>query len=370
MHFSAVKENLTDALQIVQRALSAKNTMAVLSGIHLVCADGQLTMTASDLEVRLEVTLPVEVIEPGETIVQGRGFTDLVRRLPAGRIVFKNTSQDGSDHMTISYGDNTADLYGWPGREYPGFAPEKDPAELTMAAKDFCEAVSHTAFTVNADEVRPVFTGLLFQIRGHELTIVGTDSFRLAKKITVLNNKSGDNFDLIIPVRALNEWARIVAAEEDPFEMEISDRQVLFKTANVRLLAQRIRGDFPPFDKVIPSGWQTYVKLERKPLLEALDRASLFSREKDGTLVVTFHIENNLLHIATASEFGKVDENLPVYQEGETVDISFNARYLSEALKAMEDSHLDLTFNGSMGPCVVKPQAADKYLYLLLPLRR
>ncbi|MFP5527573.1 DNA polymerase III subunit beta [Peptococcus simiae] len=370
MQFSAIKENLTDALQIVQRALSSKNTMAILSGIHLTCDRDQLTMTASDLEVRLEVTVPVEVIEPGETVVQGRGFTDLVRRLPDGRIIFHNTSKDGADHMTISYGDNTADLYGWPGREYPTFPPAESPAEVTLTAKDFSEAVSHTAFAVNADEVRPVFTGLLFQIRGHELTVVGTDSFRLAKKITVLNNKNGADHDLIIPVRALNEWARIVSGSEDPVELEITDRQVLFKTAQIRLLAQRIRGDFPPFDKVIPSGWQTYVKLERKPLLDALDRATLFSREKDGTFVVTFHIENNLLHISTASDYGKVDEHLPVYQEGEVIDISFNARYLIDALKAMDDSHLDVTFNGSMGPCVMKPQAGEDYLYLILPLRR
>lgn len=370
MQFSAVKENLTAALQIVQRALSTKNTMPILSGIHLICDESHLTLTTSDLEMRLEVTVPVEVIEPGETVVQGRGFTDLVKRLPEGRIDFKNISRDGADHMHITYGDNAADLYGWPGREYPRFTPVEMPAEVTLRADDFCQAVQQTGFTVNADEVRPVFTGLLFKIRGHDLTVVGTDSFRLAKKVTVLNNKSDSDFDLIIPVRALHEWARIVSASEEAVILEISERQVLFKTAEIRLLAQRIRGDFPPFDKVIPSGWQTYVKLDRKVLLASLERASLFSREKDGTFVVTLTIENNLMHIATASDFGKVDENLPIYHEGEPVTISFNARYFIEALKVIEDSHLDLTFNGSMGPCVVKPQAAEDYLYLILPLRR
>lgn len=370
MKFTAIKANLTDALATVQKAMSSKNTVPILSGIYLRAEDGMLVMTATDMEVRIEATVPVEVIEAGDTVVQGRAFVDLVRRLPDERIVFDNESRDGEDRMTITYGENTALMNGWPGREYPTLPPAGDVLRLSMPAGAFKEAVDLTAFTINPEEIRAVFTGMLFEVRDHRLTLVGTDSFRLALYRAPINNIDGKDHDLIVPVRALNEVARIAGDEEEPIQIAVSEGRMVFEMENVCLTTNLIRGDYPPYERVIPSGYQSYIKINRDLLAATMNRATLFSREKDGTSVVNFVLDNSVLHIFTESEHGQVSEHLQVYHEGEAVDIAFNARFISEALKAMRYEELDVTFNGALGPCIFRPQAEEDYLYLLLPLRR
>ncbi len=370
MKFTAIKANLTNALATVQKAMSSKNTVPILSGIYLHAEDGMLTMTATDMEVRIEATVPVEVIEAGDTVVQGRAFVDLVRRLPDVRVVFDNESRDGEDRMTITYGDATAAMNGWPGREYPTLPPAGEVQRLSMPAGAFKEAIDLTAFTINPDEIRAVFTGMLFEVRDHRLTLVGTDSFRLALVRTPIDNIDGNDLDIIVPVRALNEVARIAGAEEEPIQIAVSEGRMVFQMENVRLTTNLIRGDYPPYERVIPSGYQSYIKVNRDLLAQTMDRATLFSREKDGTSVVNCVLDNSVLHIFTESESGQVSEHLQVYHEGEAVDIAFNARFISEALKAMRFEELDVTFNGALGPCIFRPQAEENYLYLLLPLRR
>lgn len=369
MQFTAIKENLVAALALVQKAMNTKNTIPILSGIHLKAEHGILTLTTTDSDLRIVASLPVEVIEPGDTVVQGKAFTDLVRRLPDTKILFEKTSKNGEDKMTVRYGDARATMNGWPGIDYPTLPEPRSEAHLRMEGAAFKRAVGLTSFAVNADEIRPVFTGLLMEIRGQEMTVVGTDSFRLAKLDCPINNVDGGDLRLVIPVRALSEVARM-ATDGEMIDMYASDERVRFVLEGAELSVNLIRGEYPPYQRVIPSGHETFIKLERESFAASIDRATLFSQEQDGTSVVRLILENTNLHIHTESEYGEVNEHLPVYHEGEGVDIAFNARFLSDAMKAMRFDAFDVSMNGALGPAVFRPQSRDDYLYLLLPLRR
>lgn len=369
MKFTAIKENLVSALSLVQKAMNTKNTIPILSGIHLKAEQGLLTLTTTDSDLRIVASVPVEVIEPGETVVQGKGFTDLVRRLPDTRIVFDHTSQNGEDKMTIQYGDASAKMNGWPGIDYPTLATPKSEDHYRMEGAAFKKAIGLTAFAVNPDEIRPVFTGLLFDIHDQSLTLVGTDSFRLTKMDRPINNVSGADRKMIIPVRALLEVSRL-AEDGEMVDIYASEERVRFVLEGAEISVNLIRGEYPPYQRVIPSGYDSFIKLERDSFAASIDRATLFSREQDGTSVVRLILENTNLHIHTESEYGEVNEHLVVYHEGEGVDIAFNARFLSDAFKAMRFDAFDVTLNGPLGPAIFRPQNQDDYLYLLLPLRR
>lgn len=369
MKFTAIKENLIEGLQIVQRALSSKNTIPILNGIYLACHNGRLEMVATDLDIRIRCSVPVEVIEEGATVVAGKAFTDFVRRLPDVNILFESHSHNGQDMMVVTYGKAKTEMHGWSAHEFPTIPEVKNEVDCTMPSASYNAVIRQTSFTINNDEIRPVFTGILFDIVGHDVTVVGTDSFRLALMREKLNNVSGNSHHEIIPARALSEIARI-AGDDTDVVMRFQDGHVFFDVGDVRLMASLIKGEYPPYERVIPDGYETFFKIKRKDLLDSLERATLFSQEKDGTSVVRLQVDGGHLMIHTASEYGQVDEDLTIYQEGVSVDISFNARFLTDALKNIRYDDLDVTMSGSMGPCVFRPMNDERYLYLLLPLRR
>jgi DNA polymerase-3 subunit beta len=373
MKFTAIKNNLTNGLSIVQRALSAKNVQPILSGIYLSARGGHLTMVATDTienaGLRIQCTVPVDVIEEGDTVVSGKAFRDFVMRLPDTQLIFDNNSHNGEDKMIISYGKNQTEMLGWPGYEFPK-GPDLEPLHsVSISVSTLSDLVRQTSFAARKEDLRPIFTGLLFEVDGNDLTVVGTDSFRLAMMQDKVINNAGDAFNVVIPVRALQEI--IAIAEEDAvIHMTITKNQILFDTDNVQLISQLIKGEFPPYRAALPKSHSTHFDIERTALKQSIDRAILFGRDRDGTSVIRMQLAGGVLSIKTASERGQVNEEMDIYMEGDNVNILFNANFLTDALMKMHYDELDVEMSGDLGPCVFRPKNDERYIYLLLPLRQ
>lgn len=370
MKIQAIKQNLIEGLSNVMRALSNKNTNPIFSSIYLKAENDKLYLTATDNEIRIETYIPVSVLEEGETVIPGKAFYDLVRRLPDVTIKINSESYEGKDTITILYSDAKTVMKGFPGRDFPGRAEIVADKTLVFLAKDFHQMIKHTSFTVSQDALREVYRGLLFDLNGHELSIVGTDSYRLTLMKLKVDNLLESNLEVIIPIRALNEVDKLIKEEDEKVDLTLTNRQAIFETEQSKLIVQLIKGEYPPYKRVVPENYQSFFSVDRALLLDTLERASLFSYEKDGTSVVKWQLGGGILSIHTESDFGKVDENIIVYQEGEDLEITFNARFLLDALKNISYEALNLTLNGSLGPCVIRPKDDDSYLYLILPLRR
>ena len=373
MKFTAIKNNLTTGLNVVQRALSSKGVQPILSGIYLSAKNGHLTMIATDTientGMRIQCSVPVEVLEEGDTVVSGKSFRDFVTRLPDTTLVFENASYNGQDKMTISYGKNNTEMIGWPGYEFPK-PPDMELLHcISISVETLSDLFRQTSFAARKEDLRPIFTGLLFEVDGNDLTVVGTDSFRLAMMQDKVNNESSDAFSVVIPVRALQEI--IAIAEEDAIiHISITRNQILFECDNVQLISQLIQGEFPPYRAALPKSHSTHFDINRVELKQSIDRAILFGRDRDGTSIIHMQLENGLLSIKTASERGQVNEELPIYMEGDKVNILFNANFLTDALMKMHYDELDVEMSGDLGPCIFRPKNDERYLYLLLPLRQ
>lgn len=369
MKFSAIGAHLTSALQVSNRAITSKNTSPLLQGVYLECDDQSLKISGTDLDLHITCTIPVQVIEPGATVVQGKAFTDLVRRLPEGPVLFESTKNGELDSMHITYGEANSTMQGWNAGDYPDMPVITEEPAWTIPAASFKNIVRQTSFIVKADEIRAIFTGLLFEVRGHELTVVGTDSFRLTYMKGKINNIIGEDDDVIIPVRALNEVAKI-AEDDSDIKVYFYQNKIIFDVENVRITALRIRGEFPAYSRVIPDSYNTFFKIKKKDLIASIERAMIFTQDRNGTPAIYFNIENDVLSIHTESEAGMVNEHLSIYQEGDAVEITFNSHFILDALKSITFEDLDITLSGTLGPCVMRPANDDQYLYLLLPLRR
>ena len=373
MKFKAIKENLVTGLNTVQRALSSKSVQPILSGIYLSAKNGRLTMVATDTienaGLRIECTVPVDVIEEGDTVVSGKSFSDFVMRLPDTEILFDNLSYNGQDRLTLSYLDNHMEMIGWPGYEFPKQSSMDIEHVLSISHATLSDLVRQTSFAVRKEDLRPIFTGLLFEVNGSDLTVVGTDSFRLALMHDKIINEAGGEVKVVIPVRALNEVIGVFE-EDSIIHLSITKNQILFESGDVQITSQLLKGEFPPYKAAIPKSHSTHFAIKRGELKSSIERATLFGRDNQGTTVVRLHLESGLLTIKTASERGHVDEKLPIFMEGDDVNILFNANFLTDALTKIHYDDLDVEMSGDLGPCIFRPKNDDRYLYLLLPLRQ
>lgn len=368
MKFMATKDNLLNGINIVQKAISSKNTIPVLSGIYLKAEDNKLTFAATDLELGIECKVPVQVIEEGEVVLPAKYLGDLVRRLPDTNLLFEYLPETVS--VKITYGQAETNIMGWKGEEFPTIPQLKDDYSLTINPLVFKSMIKQTVFCANIDDVRPIFTGALMEVTGNDVLLVATDSHRLAYKKGKVNNLIQEDFKAIIPVKSLNEISRIIKDDpEDVLNIRCNHNQICFENSELRLISRLIDGMFPNYNQVIPASYNTLLKVKRKALQESIERANLFITEKDGTSVIKFHIGGNNINIVSKSDYGMVDENVQVYQEGEDLSITFNAKYLIDALKNMDFEDIDITLGGPLSPAVFRPLNDENFLYLLLPLR-
>ena len=368
MKFSAPKENLLYGINAVQKAISAKNTVPILSGIYLKAQGGRLTFAATDLEISIECTVPALIISEGDIVLPGRYFAELTRRLPEGEVIFEY--QPDSVSMKITYENAESSIKGWKGEEFPTISQINGDKSIAIIPSEFKNLVKQTTFCANKDDVRPVFTGALLEVENNQLKMVSTDSYRLSFKAGAIQNPDSCSFQKVVPVKALEELSRILKDDdEDLLHITYNQNQMSFSNSEIHFNTRLIDSNYPDYRRVIPSDHQTLIKFKKRSLQNTIDRATLFSSEKDGTNVIKIKIEDENINITSQSDYGKIDENLPIYQDGENLSIAFNAKYLTDAFKTMDYEDLQATFCGSLGAAVFTGLNDDSYLYLILPLR-
>ncbi|BAF58183.1 DNA polymerase sliding clamp subunit [Pelotomaculum thermopropionicum SI] len=360
------RENLFNALQVVQRAVSVKNPLPILSGIKFEAEDDRLFLTATDLEMGIRCSITAEVLQPGAAVLPARYITELIRKLPDQPFLIESDQDTG--HVTIRYASSEASMNCFQADEYPEFPVPEGKIEFTVPADTVREVIRQVIFAVGSDENRPVFTGVLFEVREGQVQVVATDTHRLAwRKFDLEERISGADINLIIPGRSLNELARIAGGQDGRVKVTAAESQVLFTVGETSLITRLIGGNFPNYRQVIPQEFVSRIRAKTKDLAEATERASLLS--KDGAPAVRLDAGGNVMVVTANSEVGRVREELAVQQEGEPVQIAFNARYLSDVLKVVGSEEIDIEFTGPLSPGVIRPVGSTDYLSLLLPVR-
>ncbi|MCR6545648.1 DNA polymerase III subunit beta [Dehalobacterium formicoaceticum] len=374
MHFNCSKEDLVYGVQTVSRAVSNKNTKPILSGIHLVAENNALKLTATDSEIAIQCTIEVEVIEEGSSVVPGRYFIEMVKRLPSGIINLKSSVREG---MIIKYEQSEQFINGFSDEEFPSLPEIKNQITGSMPQNQFKKMVKQTSIAASNDESRPLFTGTLVEITGDKIIMVTTDSHRLALKEEFWSNSSPvieNKISVIIPTKTMVEVSRIIPDETEPLIMIGGSNQFLFKTSNITVFTRLIEGQYPSYTQVVPdpSKCTSRIRVKTKKLLEAIERASLLVRDelKEKYSLVKLSVDDNILEINSNSpELGKIHEELNVFLEGEPTEIIFNSHYLMDALKSIDEEEIYIDLTGSLSPGIIRSVENDKYIYLILPVR-
>lgn len=367
MKFSCSQQNLTKALNIVSKAVTARTTIPILKGILLkVSEDGYLTMAASDLDLSIEKKLEVDKYEPGEVVVQAKLFSDIIRKLPNSNV----SIESNQGNILIKCASSEFNIIGLPSDEFPNINIAVDAKERIAFDRDILkDMIRKTSFAASIDESRGVITGVLIELKEKNLNMVALDGFRMAVARENLINAKEQN--IIIPAKILNEISKIISENEETMQdvdLYINEKRAIFIIESTKVVLRLLEGEFVDYNNILPKDSKCRMVVNRGDLLESIERASLLAKVGKNNLI-KLDIKSGIMEVTSKSEEGNVKEEVIISKEGDDLTIGFNSKYMIDALKAIEDDEITMNFNTSISPCLLKPITGDAYEYLVLPVR-
>ena len=366
MKFSVNTGDLSNALTIATHALSARSTLPILEGILIETTDSGVSLTCSDGSMTITASAAAEIAEEGRIVMPGRLFLEVVRKLPAGEMLF---SASVNMIATLKCAGSRTTIAGKPADLFPQLPRIDETNRVELPQALLRDMIQQTSFAVSTDETRKILTGCLLEIGGGEARMVALDGFRFAVRIASID-EDVPALNAVIPSRLLQELSKIVSGgEEDRVTLIFGGSQLLVEMEGVRIFATLLEGEYIKYRQIIPASAKTVVKvLDREQMALCVERASLMARESK-TNIIKLSISPSLMVITSNSEMGDVYEEIQVETEGEGLEIAFNVKYVTDVLRAIADDSFLMKFNSPVSPCVIAPTEGTAYTYMVLPLR-
>lgn len=359
---------LSQALQVVSRAISTRTTLPILNNVLLETTPEGLALTATNLEIGIRKTVPAEVSDEGNTTAPARLLTDFVATLPAEPLEMELDTN--SQTLTVRCGRFDTRIKCIEADEFPPGPRPDEGDQLTIPLEDLLGAIEQTQMAASTDEARPVLTGELLHIEGPHLILVATDGHRLAER--KLSAAAGEELEarLIVPARALGELPRAFRGESGDVEVLVSKarNQIFFRAGTSDVTSRLIDGTYPNYAQVIPSKSSTCVRVPTSELTQTVRAVSLFARDSANVIRIRAQ-PGSIVLSATTNEVGDSRAELNAEVEGSEIQIAFNARYVLDALAVVEQDHVEFRFDGPLSPGLIKPPGSEDYQYVIMPVR-
>jgi DNA polymerase-3 subunit beta len=373
MKVSCLQENLSRALGSVARAVAPRSTLPVLGNVLVATEDGRLRLSATNLELGITCWIGAKIEEPGATTVPARTFVDLVNTFPSDKVDMSLSVRTQTLHVVC--GPFTNDIKCIDAQEFPPLPPADVDSGIPLDIDDLREMISQVAFAASTDEARPVLTGVLAEIKDGEMTLAAADGFRLSVRSSHLASPGTVPMRAIIPARALNELARMIADGQETVSMLLPENrnQVIFRTKDSELVSQLIDGSFPDYQGIIPKAKSTRSVLPTSAFLKACKAAEIFARESahSARLRVTPGSElepGSVVVSATSAETGSNETQVDATIEGEPIEIAFNVRFLMDVLNVIDTPNVSLETTSAAAPGVIRPVGRDDFLHVIMPM--
>jgi DNA polymerase-3 subunit beta len=365
MKLTCTKDELAEKLQVAGRGVSTRTTVQILAGILLRAEGGRLSLSATDMEISLRVSLEAQVEDEGSVVVPGRLLVDIVRLLPAGEVTISHRAEEGVVELTCGSASYRLNTYA--AEDFPRLPEIEDESAFTVEKEAFVDTIARVGRSASRDESRPVLTGVLVRFEGDKLVMAATDSYRLSVKETLLSDSPGREIEAIVPARALAELARIAqGGESGTIRVGVQENQVVFGVDDVWLTARRIDGQFPNYKQLLPETFEAEVTMPREEFLDVVRRTSVLAQRK-SPLRLRFE-DGELTVSAQTQDVGEAHESLPISYSGEPIEIGFNADFLRDGLESVNDESVRLKLISPLRPGLIHGES-DDFLYLIMPIR-
>lgn len=371
MKVQVLQENLQRGLLIVGRAVATRSTLPITANVFLGTDKGLVKLAATDLDIAISAWVGARIEEEGATTVPARLLSDFISSLPPAEVSL--SIPDRSRQLKIECARNESSVNTMDAEDFPRIATITDGTTVELDPKALRRAIERVEFAAASDDSRPVLTGVQVKTDGSRLTFASADGFRLAVADLHLPNPPEQQFEVIIPARALREVARLISESNDPVEMRINPQrtQVLFALTDIELVAQLIQGTFPNYSQLIPTERSTRATVNVDEFKRETRIAAIFARDGSGIIRLQIQAGNGgpgkLTVTARAEEIGDNVGDIDARVEGETSRIAFNSRYLTDVLNALQgEATLDMTSASSQG--VFRQQGDGDYVHVVMPM--
>jgi DNA polymerase-3 subunit beta len=364
MKLSAARDVLLTPLQAVIGVVERRQTMPILSNVLLVAKNGELAITATDLEVELVAIAEVNVEAGGEITVSGRKLLDICRALPEGSAIDISVS---GEKAIVRSGRSKFSLATLPAAEFPSIEDIKAGQTIEVEQATLGRLIEKTHFSMAQQDVRYYLNGMLLETGGKHLRAVATDGHRLALCESELDNASLEEQQVIVPRKGVLELQRLMSGE-GVVNIELGPNHVRIQLEGIRFTSKLIDGRFPEYDRVIPKESSNELMADRSAFKNALQRTAILSNEKYRGIRLIIR-DSGVVMQAHNPEQEEAEEELEVRYSGEDIEIGFNVNYLLDALGAVDGDEVTLSVLDGNSSCLIRQPGRDDSKFVVMPMR-
>ena len=363
MHIICDKSKLIEGMNIVMKAIPGKTTMMILECVVIEVKDNQIKLIANDLQLGIETLIDGEIKQEGSVAVGAKVFFEIIRKLPSDNV---SITVDEDYHMNISCGKAKFNIMAKATDEFPYLPNIVKDKNVNISQFTLKDIIRQTVFSISDNENAKVMTGELFEIHDSELKVVSLDGHRISIRKVILN-RSYDDVSVIIPGKTLIEISKIInGGMDDEVSIFFTDKHVLFEFEDTIVLSRLIEGEYYKIDKMLSTDYETKVTVNKREMLECIDRSTLLLKESDKKPVI-IDVQDDYMKFAMNSAIGSMDEDIDASKEGKDILIGFNPRFLMDALRVIDEDEITMYMINPKAPCFIRDQE-ETYIYLILPV--
>ena len=363
MKFICPKSELLNGLQVVSKAVPAKTTMTILECILVDCTQGCIKLTANDMELGIETIVEGTIEEPGVIALDAKIFLEIVRKLPDNDITILS---DNSYQTLITCEKAKFNIIGKSGEDFSYLPIIERNDSIMISQFTLKEVVRQTIFSISDNDNNKLMSGELFEINGDVLRVVSLDGHRISiRKINLKN--SYPSRKVVVPGKTLNEISKILSGDADKdVTIFFTDKHIVFEFDNTTVVSRLIEGEYFKIDQMLSSDYETKVLINKKELLDCIDRATLLVKEGDKKPII-INITDGAMELKINSTVGSMNEEIDIEKMGKDLMIGFNPKFLIDALRVIDDETITIYLVNPKAPCFIRDEE-NNYIYLILPV--
>ena len=357
------KSNLLHGVNIVSKAVPTRTTMAILECILIDASANEIKLTANDMELGIETKIEGEIAERGVIALDAKIFSEIVRKLPDSDVVIET---DASFKTTITCEKAKFNIVGKSGDDFSYIPYIERNEAITLSQFTLKEVIRQTIFSIADNDNNKLMTGELFEIEENHLKVVSLDGHRISIRNIELKNNY-EHKKVVVPGKTLQEVSKILpgSAEED-VNMFLTDNHIVFEFDDTTVVSRLIEGEYFKIEQMLSSDYETKVKINKRELLDCIDRATLLVKEGDKKPII-MNVTDGNMELKINSFIGSMNEDIDIVKEGKDILIGFNPKFFIDALRVIDEEDVSLYMVNPKAPCFIKDDEG-KFIYLILPV--
>ena len=363
MKIICTKSNLAKGVGIVSKAVPSKTTMPILECILIDASTNEIKLTSNDMELGIETKVTGEILDKGIIALDAKIFSEIIRKLPENDIVIET---DAKLQATITCEKAKFNISGKSGEDFSYLPYVEKNDSIALSQFTLKEVIRQTIFSIAANENNKMMTGELFEINENELKVVSLDGHRISIRKIELRDTYGHK-KVVVPGKTLTEVSKILSGEvDDEVRLFFTNNHIVFEFDQTTVVSRLIEGEYFRIEQMLSSDYETKVEINKKELLDCIDRATLLVKESDKKPII-IQINDDSMELKINSQIGSMDEEIDITKEGKDILIGFNPRFLIDSLRVIDDENVTLYLVNPKAPCFIKDEK-ETYIYLILPV--